>query len=45
MVDAQAMHKQVLVLRLISKFRTLGMLHADSDGLVELSEEQRGRSS
>jgi len=33
MVDAQAMHKQVLVLRLISKFRTLGMLHADLDPL------------
>ena len=33
MVDAQAMHKQVLVLRLISKFRTLGMFHADLDPL------------
>jgi len=33
MVDAQAMHKQVLVLRLISKFRTLGMLHANVDPL------------
>jgi len=33
MVDAQAMHKQVLVLRLISKFRTLGMFNADLDPL------------
>jgi 2-oxoglutarate dehydrogenase E1 component len=33
MVDAQAMHKQVLVLRLISKFRTLGVFHADLDPL------------
>ncbi len=33
MVDATTMHKQVLVLRLISKFRTLGMLHADLDPL------------
>ena len=33
MVDAQALHKQVLVLRLISKFRTLGMFHADLDPL------------
>jgi 2-oxoglutarate dehydrogenase E1 component len=33
MVDAQAMHKQVLVLRLISKVRTLGMFHADLDPL------------
>src|SRR4029453_5376255 len=33
MVDASTMHKQVLVLRLISKFRTLGMLHADLDPL------------
>src|SRR6478609_4306017 len=31
MVDETTMHKQVLVLRLISKFRTLGMLHADLD--------------
>jgi 2-oxoglutarate dehydrogenase E1 component len=30
MVDETTMHKQVLVLRLISKFRTLGMLHAGS---------------
>src|SRR5947207_10002513 len=29
MVDAAAMHKQVLVLRLISKFRTLGVFQAD----------------
>ena len=33
MVDATTMHKQVLVLRLISKFRTLGMFHADLDPL------------
>ena len=33
MVDATTMHKQVLVLRLISKYRTLGMLHADLDPL------------
>jgi 2-oxoglutarate dehydrogenase E1 component len=33
MVDAQAMHKQVLVLRLISKYRTLGMFQADLDPL------------
>ena len=33
MVDSTTMHKQVLVLRLISKFRTLGMLHADLDPL------------
>jgi 2-oxoglutarate dehydrogenase E1 component len=33
MVDAATMHKQVLVLRLISKFRTLGMFHADLDPL------------
>ena len=33
MVDAQAMHKQVLVLRLISKFRTLGVFHAELDPL------------
>ena len=31
MVDAQAMHKQVLVLRLISKYRTLGVFQADLD--------------
>ncbi len=33
MVDAATMHKQVLVLRLISKFRTLGMFNADLDPL------------
>ncbi|MCC7218542.1 MAG: 2-oxoglutarate dehydrogenase E1 component [Burkholderiales bacterium] len=33
MVDATTMHKQVLVLRLISKFRTLGMFRADLDPL------------
>src|SRR5216110_1794065 len=33
MVDAQAMHKQVLVLRLISKYRTLGAFAADLDPL------------
>ncbi len=33
MVDATTMHKQVLVLRLINKFRTLGMFHADVDPL------------
>ena len=33
MVDAAAMHKQVLVLRLISKYRTLGMFQADLDPL------------
>ena len=33
MVDAAAMHKQVLVLRLISKYRTLGMFNADLDPL------------
>jgi 2-oxoglutarate dehydrogenase E1 component len=33
MVDATTMHKQVLVLRLISKYRTLGMFHADLDPL------------
>jgi 2-oxoglutarate dehydrogenase E1 component len=33
MVDETTMHKQVLVLRLIGKFRTLGMLHADLDPL------------
>ena len=33
MVDAETMHKQVLVLRLISKFRTLGMFYADLDPL------------
>ncbi len=33
MVDAAAMHKQVLVLRLISKFRTLGLFQAAIDPL------------
>ncbi|MBS0321082.1 MAG: 2-oxoglutarate dehydrogenase E1 component [Proteobacteria bacterium] len=33
MVDSQAMAKQVLVLRLISKFRTLGFFAADLDPL------------
>ena len=33
MVDATTMHKQVLVLLLIGKFRTLGMFHADLDPL------------
>ena len=33
MVDETTMHKQVLVLRLISKFRTLGVFHADLDPL------------
>ena len=33
MVDATTMHKQVLVLRLISKYRTLGMFNADLDPL------------
>src|SRR5215472_9854372 len=33
MVDAQAMHKLTLVLRLISKYRTLGFFQADLDPL------------
>ena len=33
MVDAAAMHKQVLVLRLISKYRTVGFFQADLDPL------------
>jgi 2-oxoglutarate dehydrogenase E1 component len=33
MVDATTMHKQVQVLQLIGKFRTLGMLQADLDPL------------
>ncbi len=33
MVDATTMAKQVLVLRMISKFRTLGFYHADLDPL------------
>jgi 2-oxoglutarate dehydrogenase E1 component len=36
MVDSTTMHKQVLVLRLISKYRTLGMYHADLDPLQRL---------
>jgi len=35
MVDATTMHKQVLVLRLISKYRTLGMFQADLDPLKQ----------
>ena len=35
MVDATTMHKQVLVLRLISKYRTLGMFAADLDPLQQ----------
>ena len=38
MVDATTMHKQVLVLQLISKFRTLGMFHADLDPLQAAGE-------
>ena len=33
MVDSTTMHKQVQVLQLIGKYRTLGMLHADIDPL------------
>jgi 2-oxoglutarate dehydrogenase E1 component len=33
MVDASTMHKQVLVLSMIGKFRTLGMFHAELDPL------------
>jgi len=33
MVDAATMHKQVLVLQMIGKFRTLGMFQADLDPL------------
>ncbi len=33
MIDAATMHKQVLVLRLITKFRTLGMFQAQIDPL------------
>jgi 2-oxoglutarate dehydrogenase E1 component len=33
MVDATTMHKQVLVLQMIGKFRTLGMINADIDPL------------
>jgi 2-oxoglutarate dehydrogenase E1 component len=38
MVDSTTMHKQVLVLRLISKYRTLGMLQADLDPLERLEQ-------
>jgi 2-oxoglutarate dehydrogenase E1 component len=34
MVDATTMHKQVLVLQMIGKFRTLGMFQADLDPLA-----------
>src|SRR5215510_11928456 len=40
MVDATTMHKQVLVLRLISKYRKLGMLAADLDPLMMESRFQ-----
>jgi len=33
MVDASTMHKQVLVLQMIGRFRTLGMFHAELDPL------------
>src|SRR5438477_3236110 len=33
MVDSTTMHKQVLVLQMIGKFRTLGMFQADLDPL------------
>ena len=33
MVDSATMHKQVLVLQLISKYRTVGLSHADLDPL------------
>ncbi|MCC7326315.1 MAG: 2-oxoglutarate dehydrogenase E1 component [Burkholderiales bacterium] len=39
MVDATTMHKQVLVLRLISKYRTLGMFNADLDPLHQHEPE------
>ena len=41
MVDAATMHKQVLVLRLISKFRTLGMFYADLDPLQRHEPQSR----
>jgi 2-oxoglutarate dehydrogenase complex dehydrogenase (E1) component-like enzyme len=44
MVDATTMHKQVLVLRLISKFRTLGMFHADLDPLQRQEKPVHRRS-
>jgi len=39
MVDASTLHKQVLVLQMIGKFRTLGMFQADLDPLKR--QEQR----
>src|SRR4051812_3858900 len=33
MIDSSTMHKQVLVLQMIGRFRTLGMYHADIDPL------------
>jgi 2-oxoglutarate dehydrogenase E1 component len=38
MVDATTMHKQVLVLQMIGRFRTLGMFHADLDPLGRQSK-------
>src|SRR5512137_1877765 len=38
MVDAGTMHKQVLVLQMIGRFRTLGMFHADLDPLGRQSK-------
>src|SRR6266542_784648 len=39
MVDAATMHKQVLVLQMIGKFRTLGMFHADLDPLKRTEKQ------
>ena len=39
MVDSATMHKQVLVLQLISKYRTLGLFHADLDPLKRTEPE------
>ena len=39
MVDATTMHKQVLVLQMIGKFRTLGMFHADLDPLKRAEKQ------
>ncbi len=39
MVDATTMHKQVLVLQMIGKFRTLGMFHADLDPLQRAEKQ------
>ena len=44
MVDATTMHKQVLVLQLIGKFRTLGMFHADLDPLQRQEKPLHRRS-